>query len=209
MEDVRVLRVMVERHMRQNYVFTCLTDDCAGAHEAGINYLPLMHDLPGWWSKLEVFRPSVVYGMSAAIYLDLDVVIMGDLSPLTHTTSRGLTMVEDFIKKGSGNSSVMSWRADFRHVLRRMVDSDRGFIHTYDRIRPNGRIGDQAFIEDSIRMVDGDDAINFFDPGEVISYKMDVMRGRVEPHSARVVTFHGRPKPADVSEEWVTRARRL
>jgi len=58
--------------------FRCLTN--VGIE--GVETIPLKHEYPGWWSKVELFRPDLpVEGR--LLYLDLDTLIVGDLTELT------------------------------------------------------------------------------------------------------------------------------
>lgn len=41
-------------------------------------YIPLRHNWPGWWSKIEVFRADIPFE-GRILYLDLDVLITGSL----------------------------------------------------------------------------------------------------------------------------------
>lgn len=84
-EYVRRLRRMVARHLPIPHRFICLTDRVFG-HEPGIGcQLIGQFGLPGWWSKMCLFRPEWREGKTV-IYLDLDTVIIGDMTPLTGLT---------------------------------------------------------------------------------------------------------------------------
>jgi hypothetical protein len=55
-----ILFDMVRRSLAEGYpgTFTCFTDDASGLDE-GIEVRPLPADLPGWWSKLALFKPGL------------------------------------------------------------------------------------------------------------------------------------------------------
>jgi hypothetical protein len=42
--------------------------------------IKLLHDWPGWWSKIELFRPDLPCGRT--LYLDLDIHIVDSLQPI-------------------------------------------------------------------------------------------------------------------------------
>ena len=74
-EHVYALKNALNEHLPEHR-FYCFTDvDCMP-----VWMIPLIHDLPGWWSKMELCRPDEIPG--TVLYIDLDTVILGDLSPL-------------------------------------------------------------------------------------------------------------------------------
>ena len=70
------LRDMVARNLTLPHRFVCLSN----VEVAGIDVIPLAHNWPGWWSKIELFRDHGVGGRW--LYLDLDVLITGSLNEL-------------------------------------------------------------------------------------------------------------------------------
>jgi hypothetical protein len=74
-EWVRRLRGMVERHLKMPHRFVCLSN----VDVEGVECIPLTDGLPGWWSKIELFKHDLG---TRALYLDLDVLVTGDLSEI-------------------------------------------------------------------------------------------------------------------------------
>jgi hypothetical protein len=74
---VMKLRNMVKRNLLLPYEFVCLTNKPFILK--GVKTVPLEHDWPGWWSKMELYRPDMDW--ERVLYLDLDVVILQDLWP--------------------------------------------------------------------------------------------------------------------------------
>jgi alpha-N-acetylglucosamine transferase len=66
---------MVSRNLPVPHRFVCLSNVNVPCER-----IPLTHNWPGWWSKLELFRPGIFKGR--VLYIDLDSIIIGDLSPL-------------------------------------------------------------------------------------------------------------------------------
>ena len=103
--------------------FLCLTDMVDGVERLNVPCAALAHDWPGttarlarfdvwpgFWSKIEVYRVS-----GPCLYLDLDVIIVGDLSPLLEQCRvHELIICADFWIGGphAVNSSVVGWRGD-------------------------------------------------------------------------------------------------
>lgn len=74
-EYVVRLKRMVARNLKTPHRFVCFTDEDI----PGIDCLALRLDLPGWWSKIELFRWNAGCRL---LYLDLDVLITGSLDEL-------------------------------------------------------------------------------------------------------------------------------
>lgn len=193
-EWVHRLKRGIERHTSEPIGFICLSD----IEVSGVEVIPLREGWPGWWSKIELFRPGLLTGPT--LYLDLDVVVVGDVAPLL-TACSAFTMVHERGKSDYFNSSVMASSGDMRWVFDAFqADS----VRHMERFKRHPRIGDQAFISDllvhagklprTFREVSGHDAI--------VSYKQDRCYGG-PPKRARIVSFHGRPKPCDLTKGWV------
>ena len=158
----------------------CLSD-CAVPCER----IPLIHDWPHWWPKIELFRPGLFSG--PVLYLDLDTLIVGDLSPLMEHPHR-FTALTDFLTPARGiGSGVMAWNGDYSHIYHRFSEDPEGW---QARCR-NGRNawGDQGFIGQQVKADRWQDIY----PNAIQSAKVRGPRGR-----ARIICFHGKPRPRDV-----------
>ena len=125
--------------------FLCLTDD-ERTLEADFAE-KLEFGWPGWWSKIEVLnRPGPL------LYLDLDVNVVGDLTPLLAAAAR-----HDFIMSrgfwgdedpNPYNSSVMAWKGDApRHLYDRFLSAPERYIAEHTKMpAARTRWGDQGFI---------------------------------------------------------------
>ena len=79
---VERLRNMVKRHLPVDHEFICLTDQPEDVD--GITFIPIGEwsgMLPGWWAKM-LLLSNAWRGDLRTIYLDLDTVVVGDLTPL-------------------------------------------------------------------------------------------------------------------------------
>ena len=179
----------VKQNLSRPYDFVCLSDQTI----SGVDVVPLVNHWPGWWSKLEIFRPRLFTG--SVLYIDLDSIVVGPLDNLFSQTV--LYMCEDFTFDGF-NSSVMSWNSYFfsPYSLYEYFASDPGsLMKFYDR-NVRGRVGDQAYIEDRTRP-------RCFPPGKIVSYKKS--KGAMPKSSTSIVAFHGKPKPNQTGD-WAQRA---
>ena len=92
-KHVNTLRRMVARHYAKPHRFICITDDAIGLDE-GIEVVPLWDDYrsvptptgggrPSCYLRLKLFDPSIRNQIGDRfVMLDLDCVILGDLSPI-------------------------------------------------------------------------------------------------------------------------------
>lgn len=153
---------------------------------------------PSWWAKSEAWRMP-----GPNLQLDLDVSIVGNLTPLLEAArEHELIVCKDFWDGPHGlNSSVMAWCGDVSWLADEFAaDADR-YMAEY---ATKQKWGDQAFIRDKlaergIQPVYWQDLL----PGMVLSYKRDVLRG-ADTSNARIIVFHGDPKPWDdgVDPRW-------
>ena len=190
---VRKLQNAVKRHLNMPYEFVCLTDD------ASIDFcktIPLVNNWKGWWSKIEVFRAGLV-NTDRIVYFDLDTVILQDINILVQQDY-------DFIALQSFNpqkrknpyligSGIMSWRNNW------------AFNFLYDQFNTEmcfGRFrGDQDYIGSQLirkgkKFKHWQALIN-----GIYSYKRNCKKGI--PKDAKIVCFHGRPRPCNAKEKWV------
>ena len=151
----------------------------------GYDTIPLLHDWPGWWSKLELFRPGLFDGL--VLYLDLDTLIVGPLDPLIGYGGR-FAALSDFYSPTLAESGVMLFQGGdlgriYRHALRDPAPLD----HT----------GEARFwrqYEDPERLQD-------LFPGMFGSYNADELA--TGPGDFSVVSFHGHPKQHNLPGSWV------
>jgi len=174
--------------------FVCLTDTPMTVEQHGVEVIALANGWPGWWSKIEMFRPGLFDG--PVLYIDLDTVITGPLDDLVRR-AHGVTMLADLYQPKNKGSGVMAWWGDFSCVYHLFAHDPAAYMASYDR-RCDGRIGDQAFIEDVLG-ANGYE-IDTFPMGRIVSFKKDARNG--PPDGASMVAFHGMPKMPDAGG-WV------
>lgn len=194
---VSKLRRGVERHLTLPHRFVCLSDidvDC--------ERIPLIHDWRGWWSKIELFREGLFNG--TVLYVDLDSVVVGDLDCCFEYQHK-FSMAHEFYRP-SNCSTAMCWSGDYSIIYDKFKTGVGAYSQYYDIEAPrkNGRIGDQAFIEDTLTHA-GHGIEQFrhvISDKFVASYKVD--KCKQQPvNGSSIVAFHGRPKPQDIKSGWV------
>jgi hypothetical protein len=177
---VEKLLAGVARNMREPYRFVCLSDV-----DVPCDRIPLEHNWPGWWAKLELFKlPPPV------LSVDLDTIVTGDLGEIAEYAARApFTALRDFYREKGLGSGMMAWAEPLTFVYTKFCEDPRGIMRD---LRGGG---DQAFLERFGLPAFWQDKL----PGQVVSYKVHV-KGKGVPANARVVCFHGKPKPREL--EW-------
>lgn len=163
--------------------FICLTD--IPFHIKGVQLKALDYGWPGWWSKMELFRPD--FRWDRILYFDLDTLIIGGLQDIAVVSQ--LTLLRDFYRSSGLGSGMMMLPQKERNMT-----WDEWRIDPGGHMRRAGRGGDQRFMETLwlTRAQRWQDAL----PAQVVSYKVDVAKNNdVAPRGARVVCFHGKPRP--------------
>lgn len=192
-DDVVCLQRQIERHSGQPLF--CLSD---------IGLLPpiqriqLEYDWPGWWSKMELFRPDIEGDI---FFLDLDMVIIGDIRPLLKRDRS--TLLSDFRFQQKTASPLMYLKAEDRFAV-----WDTWMQGPEDHMKVFR--GDQDFL-DSLPF--GQQAARWQRefPGAVIGYKSHLHAEHppfpVPPEDTRIVCFWRHPRPSEVDFPWVLRER--
>lgn len=179
-EHVARLKAMCERFVPHER-FVCLSDV-----EVPCERIELLHAWPRWWGKCELFRPKLLDGPT--LYFDLDTTITAPFSvPLK---VGDFWMLRDFYEyerrgKSTPASGVMAWHGRFTAIYESL------------RVRsspPTAAEWDQRHIAQFVRAK----LLQAHLPG-IYSYKAHI-RGKPMPADARVICYHGQPRPWAVEE---------
>lgn len=167
--------------------FVCLTDDCG---VSPVWRVPLKHPWPSWWSKLNLFAPGQFTGPT--VYLDLDTLVVSDLSDLCSYTG-DFAMLSDFYRPKVAQSGVMLWTPNRKTEA--MYETFRDDAAAYmKQFR-----GDGEYLRSSYPGIGPQRIQEMFD-GQVVSYKVHAREG--PPDGARLVCGHGRPRFDDPKAGW-------
>jgi len=180
-QHVYTLQRQVEKHIPQAE-FVCLSNvrlEC--------NRLPLEQNLPGWWSKMELFKIE-----GPCLYSDLDTVITGNCDHwLERIAKKRFVCLRDPYRgkrdQYAMGSGIMYWSDDMSWVWKEYKDAG------CPTQIPGG---DQEFLEQVIKR--GEYVQDFTD--DVVSYKADVRDGDYNWRDASIVYFHGKPRPWNQNE---------
>jgi len=209
-EHVQWLQAQFQEKASMMGRFVCLSD----IDVPGVETIPLQDDLPGWWSKMELFR---VFRRVA--YVDLDTVIIGDPSRYLFQNEKRFMVSTGIhiLRYGAINTSLMAWDGDYRWVYDRFMQDPRKVMESYVT---QCHWGDQGFLKDV-----GRNRIHFVRfqykyPGCILNYKRDFLTPRPTKSGSigvwgqvplmkdwqrqpRVVFFNGAGKPWDYEETWI------
>jgi hypothetical protein len=133
---------------------------------------------PGWWAKISLFEPGRFEGR--ILYLDLDVTVVDLLDDIADYPA-SFAAIKDWLRP-TINSSVMAWDAG-------MMD------RIYTNFTPSVMerlAGDQDWITE--QMPDTE----VFPEEWCVSYRKHVRMFKVVPPNAKVVVYHGFPKPWEI-----------
>lgn len=174
--------------------FVCLTD-----MKPACETLPINPGLRGWWAKMEVFKlePPV-------LYFDLDTVITGNLDSF-YSLDSDFYMLHAFAGN-KGASGVMFMNTDMSWLYDEFMEelSEGEYIYKHDALRlrlPSGMYrGDQDYIFKKTYDVMTVHYLQSYISG-IYSFKHHcdpILRS-----DARVVCFHGKPRPHQTSVKWM------
>lgn len=190
---VNSLANSVKSNVTEKISFVCLTDAPDGMDRSLVDEIvPLTDGMPKWWSKIELFKAGLFDGYRV-FFLDLDTVVVGNIDHILKCETEFMAL-KDFYGHYTMGSGLMMWDGDAVPPVytRFMVDPARIIRNTVG--------GDQVFIGDTVSRLE-----YFQDvfPGEIVSYKVHCRNST--PPNAKIVCFHGEPKPHNISDGFLRR----
>ncbi|MEJ6002852.1 glycosyltransferase [Paucibacter soli] len=200
-EYVNRLYAMVARHLHGPFKFVCLTDRSEGIR-AEVQCLPIPElKLPAGipergWTKLTTFEADLHGLKGTALFLDLDVVIVDDITPFFEVPGEFL-IIHDWKRpwRITGNSSV------YRFQLGAHADVLAKFRREAEAIRRQVR-NEQAYLSNEMH---AQGKLKYWDAAWCASYKYHCIptwptsywRDPIIPKGARILIFHGVMNPPD------------
>ena len=197
--------------------FYCLTD-CNKITD--VNTIPLVDDLQGWWSKLELFKIS-----GPVLYLDLDVIIVNNIDDiineiknnffvcLTHWNyfknvtekNKQLAYVEGI------NTSLMYWENDISFLYNEFkkitlaetkeYNNKKETNFLYNTFSKNWNIirSDQDVVTFILKKTNKTNIITPFPrwDTDVVTFRRFFTRSKKPKHYSqrKIIVFHGSPRP--------------
>jgi hypothetical protein len=206
-EYVNRLYAMVRAHLAGDFGFVCLTDDAKGIRSE-VQCLPIPHlnlhlkpgERDGAWKKLTTFEADLHGLRGTALFLDLDVVVVGPLQDF-FTRPGDFFIIRDyrrFWRMGGrivGNSSVYRFELGAHaDVLRHFRDHMAALMRQYRN--------EQDYLS---HFLHAQGKLNYWPAAWCPSFKYHCIprwpanywREPAAPPGARIVIFHGEINPPD------------
>lgn len=156
----------------------------------GVETIPLAHDWPTWWSKMEMFGPSLE---GDVLMMDLDTVVLRMPGEPAETT-----VLENYTEPGWMGSGLMYVTAEDRaRVWAEWIADPAGHMRDNQRWP---KWGDQGFLQGHLGT-----AARW--GSNVRSFKIHC-QGEL-PEGTDVVVFHGKPRPWESRAPWIPQMAEL
>jgi|TARA_B110000285_G_C15065766_1_gene585020 hypothetical protein len=205
-EYVEILKASIERNCSSPIRFHVWTEPGREVPNTMIKHdlidLGLSGPKKAWWYKTQLFNSETYSG--PIIYMDLDVIITGNLDWMCNLSMQNFWAAKDFkclfkAHRRAINSSIMLFdTGNYKHVWDK-------YKNNQDRITQQFH-GDQNYIDEEIV-----ETKRMIPDGKIASYRWEVLHGgmdmrtRAYPHrreidvlidpDTSIVVFHGDPKP--------------
>lgn len=203
-EHVNALARMVDWHYDGPHRFVCVTNRPDGI-DPTIEIVPDDGDfaalkspegtgMPACYRRLRMFRPDAARWFGDRfVSLDLDVVLTGNVGPLWDR-SEDVVLYRDPLFPGQINGSMILLRAGARPQVWNDFDPERSPEAARVALL---RGSDQAWISHCLP-----DEARWDRRDGVYSYRVE-LAGKAPPPDARLVVFHGNPKPWTATAPWI------
>jgi hypothetical protein len=213
-EYVNKLFNMTERNCTLPYEFVCLTDNPTEL-DPRIKTILLPSNLQGWWCKPYMYSKDLPIN-GTILYMDLDVVIAGNIDKLFTYQSNHWCTIRDFTR---------AMRPDWKKYNSSVVRFKTGQLdHVWTEFQSNQQTiqrrlhGDQDWLYEATQR----NQAMLYPDSWILSWKWEVRRSKefdfrgirgnrkfkhienVKPNSECCVTvFHGEPNPHNCEDPWV------
>ena len=186
------------RNITVPFKFHCITDDFMGC-DSRINHIPLPGDLETWWGKIWMFKRNLFPDGSRMMFMDLDTLIIDNIDDVAEYDDQ-IASLRDFYYPKRVGPAIILWEAG---------DYAASIWEEWVRCgKPRDKMGDLWWINnlDQGHFAKNIDRLQDRYPG-IVSYKADKC-DKAPPPGARIVCFHGQPKPHNCGAPWVADAWR-
>lgn len=201
-DQVNTLKSMVKRNLKLKHEFVCITDDPEGLHH-DVRHVPLWDDysnlrnphgdqFPSCYRRLKLFDKEFAnsIGLTRFIWLDLDICIVDDITPLIDVPD-DFKIWGDTARGTPYNGSMVLMKAGARQKVWDKFDP----VKSPEKATSLGYIGsDQAWIGACL----GPNEAKWTKEDGIYSYRNEVApRGNttMPPPGARIIIFHGHADP--------------
>jgi len=211
---VNTLYSMVKRNLTIPFTMVCLTDNIDGI-DKDIMCLNLPKELTGWWCKPYMYSADLPLAKDSTIlYMDLDVVISGNLNKLFDYEPNDWCVIRDFTRAMQPNwqkynSSVIRFKlGQLDHVWSRFIEDPQKVIRShfgdqdwlYTVAKDTAKCWPDEWIRSWKWEIRNDRALQSGPKG---SRKFHKIEDVVPPSECCICVFHGDPNPHNCDDPWV------
>jgi len=147
---VNILYAMCKRNLTAPFRFFCITDNTTGLHKR-IETITLERRLPGWWGKVQFFKPHPEIS-GTVLAIDLDMVVVDNIDCFFSYKPGSFCMKWDYA--GHGHSScVMRFEAGtVNHIYQNcdLTKMDYAQHNSQPRFKRHKYWGDQIWITEQM-----------------------------------------------------------
>jgi len=185
----------IERNSIQRNTFFCLVDRDDYSFRENVTPILLKDKIEGWSPMMECFRPEICDG--TRMVLGLDTIITGSIEHILEWDDGECGLLDDpFAKDKLCNGIGIYKQSTINRFWHLWKNRERLFIN--NELYYNGAISEMAFL----RIVAADShRLNRIFPNEICSYKAHWKVNTKQRQDARIVYFHGNPKPPNIEQE--------
>lgn len=189
---VNALSLNIAKNVSYPHEIVCLTNDATGITEVD-RIVPMVHDWPKWWGKIELFREDITQNRHC-LFLDLDTVVCKSLDEICALTG-SFHALYDFYHPTVLQTGIMKWEVNkqSKGIYNNFVTTDFSkYIHRGDHEWIGQNVMNYKFLQDSL-------------PGYICSYKKDLShlaKGLKDPN---IICFHGEPRPHTITHDFITK----
>lgn len=193
---------MVARNLSSDFLLHCFTDDASGIRQdVRCHDLPELGcdvpvNVPGMWRKTAIWRADLGGIQGVALFVDLDSVIVDDLTPFFEFGDpEDVILARNWLKPLSklGQTTLFRFKVGAQSYL--LDDFQKDPQGIADRFR-----FEQHYVTKSVRV-----GVRFWPKAWVRHYRAHCLPGyigryfrpAVLPKNARVIAFPGEPNPGD------------
>lgn len=200
-EHVFRLREMCNRHIPGRWNFVCISDKVGAPGSTfdanNVLFKQSEFNFPGWWAKMEIFKPGMFDDAKRVLYFDLDTVIVRD-SALGMWEGE-FALLRDLWSPNRWNTGVMAFQPEsFATDILWQEFQDKGFeAGNPDGDFVNKVVGDYDLNPEMIQ--DIDHGVCSFKP---TPFNHSLQRTDLDG-TETVVCFHGKPRPWEAKAKWI------
>lgn len=193
---VNVLAKSIKNNVTIPHEIVCLTDDSTNFSKDIDRVIKFSHNWPTWWGKIELFKPNQ-FTTESVFYMDLDTIVVDNIDKIISYDGI-FSGLRDFYALHSLGSGIMAFKP--KHCEKIYNE----FIKRSDYIIRNYKEGDQKWIDENKPSIE---YIQDIYPNQIVSFKRHCLNGNDVniPSSAKIICFHGNPRPHTVKNEKIAK----